>query len=181
MALNFVTAAPGGGKTAVSNELTARGFSVYDTDDPNRTGIAGWHNIASGEYAYGFNEMELTTKNLDSHVWRLTTKCLSEFVTRSQTELIYLCGRLREPDEVIAVSNNLLFLCNTEENIRSRLAKRALIPGEVTWGQEQWQIERSVVVNKEIEEEYRALGAIMIDGNQPIVKVADDILEATTT
>jgi len=179
MSLNFITGAPGSGKTAVTNEISARGFTIYDTDDPNRTGMAGWHDLATDEYVAGFNELEVTEDLLTTHIWRLTNSALDEFKARSMTELVFLCGRLRDAQSVLRVSQHVVFLTVSSQTIEDRLAKRANIPGEVEWGREPWQVERSIAVNRQIEEEYRKLGAIMIDANQPLVEVVDRIIEAT--
>ena len=76
MPLTFITGAPGSGKTAVSNEIASRGYSIYDTDDPNHTGIAGWHDLATGAYVAGFNELEVTEDLLSTHMWKLTDAAL---------------------------------------------------------------------------------------------------------
>lgn len=181
MPLNFITGAPGSGKTSVTNEITARGLTIYDVDDPNQTGLAGWHNLATGEYVAGFNELELTEDLLATHVWRLTQQAVEDLRLRSERETIYLCGRLRDPKPVIDISESLLFLMVSGETIRRRLEARAQIPGEVEWGKKAWQIEHSVLVNPQIEEEYRKLGAIMIDAERPIVEVVDTIIDATVS
>ena len=179
MPLNFITGAPGSGKTAVTNEIAARGFAIYDTDDPNHTGMAGWHNLATGDYVAGFNELEVTEDLLATHIWRLTSDALDEFQLRSNAELIYLCGRLRDAQAVLSVSQHIVFLTVSGKTIEDRLGKRAKIPGEVEWGREPWQVERSILVNQQIEDEYRKIGAIMIDANQPIVNVVDCIIDTT--
>lgn len=179
MALNFITGAPGSGKTAVTKEIAARGLTVYDIDDPERTGMAGWHNLATGEYTAGFNELEVTEALLTTHAWRLTQDALQELQSRSEKELIYLCGRLRDAKPVIDISKYLAFLTVSGETIRQRLKQRAATPGEVTWGKEEWQIERSVAINSRTEEEYRNLGAIMINAEQPIEVVVNHIIDAT--
>lgn len=179
MSLNFITGAPGSGKTAVTNEIAARGFNIYDTDDPNHTGIAGWHNLETGEYVAGFNELELSEELLTTHIWKLTDEALDEFQMRSKTALIYLCGRLRDAQSVVSISRHTLFLTVADQTIEKRLAKRAQIPDEVAWGREPWQVERSIAVNRQIEEEYRKIGAIMIDANQPLADVVDRIIDAT--
>lgn len=176
MSLTFVTGAPGSGKTAVTNEIAARGFAIYDTDDPNHTGMAGWHNLATGEYVAGFNEIAVTEDLLATHIWRLTDVSIEDFGLRATKERLFLCGRLRDASPVIAISSSVDFLMVSAATIRQRLEERAQIPGEVEWGREEWQIERSVAVNQEIEDEYRRLGAVMIDAERPVPVVADQII-----
>lgn len=179
MSLNFITGAPGSGKTAVTNEIAARGYSIYDTDDPNHTGMAGWHNLASGEYVAGFNELEVTEDLLSTHIWRLTHGAFEDIRSRASTELIYLCGRLRDAKSVINASRHIVFLAVSGATIEDRLTRRAKIPGEVEWGREPWQVERSIQVNQEIEIEYRNFGAIIINAAQPLSDVVDDIIATT--
>ena len=180
MSLNFITGAPGAGKTAVTDEISRRGYKIYDTDDPEHTGIAGWHNLQTGEYVAGFNELEVTEDLLATHIWRLTPEALGDFRSQSNSELIYLCGRLRDAKPLIEVSRHLVFLTVSAETIERRLTQRAKIPGEVEWGRESWQVDRSISVNKELEAEYRALGAIMIDAERPLMAVVDEVITATT-
>lgn len=179
MPLNFITGAPGSGKTEVTKEIALRGYSIYDTDDPGHTGIAGWHNLKTGEYVAGFNELGVTEHLLETHVWKLTSDAVRDFQARSASELIFLCGRLRDAKSIIEVSAHVVFLKVSASTIKERLDKRAKIPGEVEWGKESWQIERSIEVNQQLEEEYRNLGAIMINTEQPIISVVDEIIERT--
>lgn len=180
MPLHFITGAPGSGKTAVTNELAARGFNAYDTDDPHRTGMAGWHNLATGKYVAGFNEIEVTKKFVSTHIWRLADAALDDFRSRSlEKEPVYLCGRLRDPRPVLEMSRHVLFLTATGQTIKNRLRERAQLPGEVTWGQEPWQVKLSVAVSQGLEEEYKRLGAFMVDTQRPPAEVADVVIALT--
>jgi adenylate kinase family enzyme len=179
MSLSFITGAAGSGKTSVARELVDRGYEVHDTDDPNHTGIAGWHERESGMYVAGFNELEVTEELLETHVWRLTDAAVAGFQERARTHQVYLAGRLREAEAVITASDYLVYLTVSSETIADRLVKRAQIPGEVEWGKEAWQIEKSITVNQELEMEYRALGAIMINAERPLETVADEIIGVT--
>lgn len=181
MALDFITGAPGSGKTTVTREMLGRGFNVFDTDDPQKTGIAGWYNIQTGEYYAGFNEVPVTEDLTATHLWRLSDEAQENFRARSEYESIYLCGRLKDAKSVIEMSRGIFFLTVPGAVIKQRLTDRAKISGEVQWGHETWQVERSVVVNRELEEEYRKLGAVMIDATQPVARVVDDIIDATTS
>jgi shikimate kinase len=176
MSLNYITGAPGSGKTAVTNELLARNYSAFDTDDQERTGMSGWHNLETGRYVAAYNELEVTEELLQTHVWRLTTGSLAGFQDRAKFEDIYLCGRLRDSRAVIEASKHVMFLTISGETIATRLAERARRQNEVDWGREQWQVDRSIVVNEELEVEYKKMGAIMIDAGQPIARVVDDIV-----
>lgn len=180
MAITFITGAPGAGKTTIANELLNRGFNVYDTDDPERTGIAGWHDLATGSYIAGFNELEVTEELLQTTTWRLTDRALTDFRNRAINERIYLSGRLRDATPIIAVSKFLVFLVTQPEAIEQRLTLRSQLPNQVEWGRETWQIKRSIDVNREIEDEYRMLGAIMISTNREPKLIVDDIISQTS-
>jgi len=180
MSLSFITGAAGSGKTSVARELAARGYEVHDTDDPDHTGIAGWHLRETNEYVAGFNELPVTEELLETHIWRLTDAGLAGFREKANDQPVYLCGRLREAEAVISASDYLIYLTVGSQTIKDRLAKRAQIPGEVEWGRESWQIEKSVAVNHELEAEYRALGAIMINAEQSVGAIADEISRLTT-
>lgn len=134
MALIYVAGAPGAGKSELARELSARGHEAHDTDDPERTGMSGWHDKASGKYVAGFNEVPLTPDFMEGHRWQLTEAALRDFKERSRDKWIFLCGSLREPESVLAISTHVAFLMVNEETIRQRLAERALKPGVVDWG-----------------------------------------------
>lgn len=72
-----------------------------------------------------------------------------------------------------------MFLTVSGATIEERLVARAKITGEVEWGRKPWQIDRSIAVNQQLEEEYRKIGAIMIDANRPLLEVVDDIIATT--
>lgn len=180
MSLYFITGAPGAGKSAVTTGMEAKGYAIYDTDDPERTGMAGWHSLETGEYVAGYNEVEVTERLLKTHLWKLTDAALEGFVERAESESIYLCGRLRDARPVIEVADRILFLRLPDAVVDERLIRRSQIPGEVEWGGEPWQREKSMQVNRQIEEEYRALGAVMINADQPRELVVAAVIEATT-
>lgn len=180
MSLSFITGAPGSGKTKLTGELLNRGCAAFDTDDPKRTGIAGWHNLETGKYVAGFNEIDVTEDLLKTHIWRLTDAALDRLTAEAEYKQTYLCGRLRDAEELIKRSDFILFLVLSGETIKNRLVERSKIPGEVDWGSEQWQIDRSIKVNQEIEADYRRLGAVMIDAERPISLVADQVIKVTT-
>lgn len=180
MPLAFVTGAPGAGKTSLQTELDARGYSAYDTDDPERTGIAGWHNISTGEYLAGFNEVPVTKELLETHIWRLTDTAIADFQRRAENEAIYLCGSLRDPNKVIAISDYIAFLTLPGHLVEARLLERSKVPGQVEWGREQWQREASVQRNQELATFYGSIGAIMIRADQPVDMVVADLIAATT-
>lgn len=179
MAVNFITGAPGAGKTTLTDEMVMRGYTAYDTDDPGRTGMAGWHDLRTKEYVAGFNEIPLTDELFQTHVWRLTDSAIEDFRIRGRNELIYLSGRLKSPESVISICKHIVFLTVSGNVIDARLTARSLMPGVVEWGSERSQIDRSIVINEEITEEYRALGAIMINAERPIAEIANDIIAAT--
>ncbi len=176
MSLIYVTGAPTSGKTAICGELSARGYEAHDTDDPQHTGIGGWHNLASGKYVGGFNELEVTPEMLATHIWKLTDGTLERFRDRANERQIYLCGTLRDPQAIIEASDYVIWLATNEETIRERFK----LPREVDWGNEEWQVEQTIRVNLEREAQYTGLGAITIDSMQPLEVVVDNIIAVTT-
>lgn len=175
MALVYVSGVPTSGKTAIVNELGVRGYEAHDTDDPNHSGIAGWHNLETGEYVAGFNELVLTPDVLETHIWRLTDGTLMRFRSEAYERLIHLCGALREPEDIIAASDHIIWLATNEETIRERFK----LSREVEWGQEEWQVQRTIERNQLLEREYRQIGAVIVDATQPLNQVVDSIIAVT--
>lgn len=175
MSLVFVTGAPTSGKTALAEVLVERGYLAHDTDDPGHTGISGWHSLETGEFVAGFNELEVTEELMSTHEWRLADGVLDTLQAQAQTETVYLCGSLRDEEPLINASQYVIWLVTDEKTIRERFQ----LPREVTWGKEEWQVARTIVRNREKEEQFRLLGAIMIDSRQPLDKVADQVIQET--
>lgn len=176
MSLTFITGAPTAGKTAVAEQLSARGLEVHETDDPGHTGIAGWHRRDSGAYVAGYNELDISDpETLTTHVWRLTEGTVDRFRAQAHDRKIYLCGVLREPEELVAVADHVIFLATDEETIRYRFT----LPRDVEWGSQPWQIETTIERNTELEEQFRGFGATIINATRPLDAVVDDILAIT--
>lgn len=176
MSLVHVTGSATSGKTAVAEALAERGYAAYDTDDPGHTGLSGWHNLETGEYVAGFNELEVTPELLETHIWRLADGAIPRLQKEAKEQPVYLCGLLRDPNPVVEASRYVVWLATDEETIRERFK----LPREVTWGQEEWQIRRTIALNDEREEQFRRLGAIMLDARQPLTQVVNDLVEATS-
>lgn len=178
MSLVFVTGSPTSGKSAVASRLSERGFEAYDTDDEKRTGISGWYNLATGERVGGFNEMPegAGPEWLDEHIWQLSPEALDRFATDAQEKMIYLCGFFRQPEVVIKASKYVIWLATDEATIKNRFK----LPRNVDWGKEEWQVQRTVDRNNELEAAYRHIGAIIIDSRQPLDHVVDEVISSTT-
>ncbi len=182
MSLYFITGSAGAGKTTIQKELSSRGYAAYDTDDPEKTGLSALHERSSGKAIAQYNEFNWGQDGIsfDTHIWGLTVEGLSRVVDESEKRHVFLVGRLREPmsdlDDALSLR---FFLTLPEAVIAERLRRRAELAENgqdvVLWGMDQSQIDFTVEQNPKLTNQYRLLGAVMIDARPEPSIVADEI------
>jgi hypothetical protein len=183
MPLHYVTGSAGAGTTAAARELSSRRLLTYDTDDQDRTGMFGWFSRSTGFEVVGYNQLAITKNILDDQIWRPSVFAVLKLTMESQIDLVYVCGNLEEPESIVNIARDsegkLVFLSVSDDTVRSRLEARASDPDAPLWGKQDWQRDVSVAANRATEERYLAMGAIILNGEQPIEDVADDIVRVT--
>lgn len=182
MSLYFITGSAGAGKTTIQKELVSRGYAAYDTDDPEKIGLSALHEKSTGKELARYNEFSWGRGGIsfDTHVWGLTNEGLARMVGESANKHVFLVGRLREPMQDLDDALSLrFFLALPDAIIAERLRRRAEQakndPGVVLWGMDQYQIDFTVEQNPILTNQYRLLGAVMIDATPEPSIVADEI------
>lgn len=170
MSLYFITGIAGSGKTTVQQELKARGFKAYDTDND---GLAKWHNNETG-YVHPKSSVkpeQRTPAFLDQHSWKVSRKEV-EALIEDEDNPIFLCGYLANSDELVDMFKKSFALVIDEKTLISRLLTRT--SGD--WGKQTHELQHTISDRAKTEELYKRLGYKLIDANQPLNHVVNEIL-----
>ncbi len=182
MALHLITGSSGVGKTATQKELVSRGYTAYDTDDPEKTGLSALHERATGKQVAQYNEFNWGNDGIsfETHVWGLTNEGLARVIGESASQDVFLVGRLREPSPELDDAIGLTFFLKLpnvliEERLRRRAEQAKNDQNVVLWGMEQSQIDFTLEQNSVLTNQFKLLGAIMIDARTEPYRIADEI------
>lgn len=184
MPLHYVTGPAGAGKSAAAQELQTRGYLSYDTDDQQRTRMFGWFTRQSAMYFAGYNEISMIPSVYRDLIWRPSTFALGQLAIDADLNLVYVCGKLEDPQAILDLSEKsdgrVVFLSVSDATVRSRLKTREGDPHAPEWGKQEWQRDASVEANQDLEAKFMAMGAVMLNGEQPLDDVVDGIIRETT-
>lgn len=172
MALFFITGIAGSGKSTVTNELKARGYEAYDTDDD---GFARWHNDQTG-YIHpksSVKKEDRTNEFLKIHSWIVPRSSVEELARRSDNKTIFLCGVASNEDEIRDLFKAIFELTIDDETLILRLKTRTTND----WGKQPHELEQTLTSQHNLDELYSKNNPILIDATQPVGVVVDNILE----
>lgn len=159
MALYFIDAVPGTGKTTLVKELRRRGEEAHDTDDEcimvsKKTGIV---------VAY-------ENRKSDPYDWVYPMEKLQELKELSKTKNVFLTGSIDNYDKVRPSIDDYVWMEIPLDELLKRLAQRHDDYGNS-------DSERLSII--ELHKEMKAMGhpkAFKLDATKPIEQVADDLL-----
>jgi dephospho-CoA kinase len=170
MPLVYITGPTAAGKSALRDELARRGYTAYDTDD---AAISTLVNRESGEAAtYPANAGDRTKKWLDEHALRMTRERVELLRAEATDKLVFLCGIPGNAHEMTDKFDRIICLVINRETMLQRvLTRRTNEFGKAP-------AERELILrhHEPTLEWYRAHGASMVDGEQPLSAVADEVL-----
>lgn len=182
MSLYLITGSAGAGKSTIQQELVRKGFLAFDTDDPEKTGLSALHEKATSKEVARYNEFNWGHEGIsfETHVWGLTNLGFARVVDESTARDVFLVGRLREPMQELEDALSKTFFLElpnaiVAERLRSRAAQARNNPDVVMWGMEESQIDFTVAQNQTLADQYRSLGAVMIDASPEPSVIADAI------
>jgi hypothetical protein len=175
LALFYVTGLSGTGKSAVLDELRARGYHARGVDED---GYADWINRVTGrpdefphdDPALDFHEWYKT------HDWVLSVKRIG-VLSRAAARLgrpVFLCGVADRDDAVWHLFEKVLALVADLTTLEQRIAVRANDFGKVP--------EEFAIIaqwHADYEAAYRRFGAMIIDATLPLTDVVDELLAAS--
>lgn len=161
----LITGNPGSGKSALALELAQRGYDAIDGDD-----IAGWETVAGRPAS---RPEQATDEWLLSHRWVWSRSRIESVIQQhgSSTQDFFVCGiALNQRDMLDLFELVFLLTLDHETQIerlnapsnahRTGVARAQILAGRPVF-----------------EREMRALGAITLDGRQPISILASRILK----
>lgn len=159
MALYFIDAVPGTGKTTLTHELLRRGEEAHDTDDEcimlsKKTG-----KIVNYE----------DRKN-DPYDWIYPTEKLKHLKELSKTKNVFLLGSVDNWDEVRAAADEYVWMEIPLDVLQKRLDER-----HDDYGNSASERESIIRLHKEMEEMGHP-NAFKLDATRLIEQIADDLL-----
>lgn len=170
MSLIFVTGSPGAGKSSVCQELKARGFQAYDTDEDQ---LAGWYDKRSGQpVSMPKREIWATSTWRDQHHWHIDRRKVEAIAANSQVACTYICGSVANETEVWNLFSKVLYLLVDETTVQARLSSRT----DNDFGKEAHELAAIIGWLRNAEADYRRFGAGIIDATRPLEQVVNDII-----
>jgi len=168
MALIYVTGISGSGKSAIRDELGKRGYPAYDLDE----GFKGWYNKKTDTRSKKEKPWE-DSPSLSRSLYRMKIERakVEELAVRAKNETIFLCGGGPNDTDMRDLFDKVIHLSITEKTLRERLAIRAN-----NYGKHPDDLKDILQWHKEIDEHTAGLGAVIVNAEQTLDKVADEIL-----
>jgi hypothetical protein len=174
MTLYYVTGLSGTGKSAVLDELRARGYHARGVDED---GYADWINRITGrrdafprdDPGFDFHAWYA------AHYWVLSVRRIS-VLSRAAARLstpVFLCGSASGDDVVWQQFDKVIALVADEQTIRRRLAVR---PGG--FGTTSAELADVLFWHAGFETAYRGFGATIVDATRPLPEVVAEVLAA---
>jgi len=159
MALYFISAVSGTGKTTLMHELRRRGEEAHDTDtDCIR------YSKQTGE------PVDYEQAKKEGYDWIYPTKALKELKLRSQSKNIFLLGSIDNADEVKAVADEYVWMTIPLDVLIHRLDTR-----EKEYGKSDSE-RQSILTLYERMNATLTSTTFTLDATEPIGAVADGLL-----
>jgi dephospho-CoA kinase len=171
MPLIWITGISGSGKSAVRRELRNRGYEAHGTDED---GFAQWVDSESG----GITPRKLALASdrssafLARHDWRVDVEAVRRLAVEAEANLIFLCGAVQNEAEAWEFFDKAILLSIDEETIRQRLVART----ENDFGKSDHELSLILGWNKNIESNYGAYGAVIVDARKALSDVVDEVV-----
>ncbi len=175
MPLFYVTGLSGTGKSTIMGELVARGFEAHGIDEE---GYGDWINRKTDKV----DEFPHDDKFLDihqwyqDHEWVLSDARISELKSKADAteKIIFLCGVAVGDDKVWHYFDKVIGLVIDEATLRERIFQRR----DNQFGKSPDEMAEILKWHANYEENYRRIGAAIVDAEQPVDKVVENILTA---
>ncbi len=169
--LVYITGIAGTGKSTVRAELDRRGYEAHEVDGE----FADFFHTETGERSTSHTLAERTPEWRKHHDWIFMEEPLKRLQQHSQNHLVFLCGMTYDERNYWNIFEKTFALVLNDETLEQRLRGRT---GNA-WGGSPHELAESLALNEAQNEEYRRLGATIIDAAQPLDDIVDEILRAT--
>ncbi len=165
----LITGVAGSGKSAVCKELKKLGYKAYDIE-----GIAGLFKMVdkkTGKPAKNYDNYNLeSVKQAD---WICNKKKLQQLMLKNSKGIVFYCGTASNLDDLLPLFDKIFLLKISQKVLRKRLSKRTSNDFGRTSEVQRWIFSWK----KWWEDHMREKGAIVIDANHPLQKIATDIIK----
>jgi thymidylate kinase len=171
MALYYVTGISGSGKSSVRDELRRRGYEAYGTDEDS---LAYFYHNQTGERVKSHVAVEERTPEWRAqHTWKLPRAKAEELAKNSQGKKMFLCGvTANDADELWDLFTKVFALFVDEETLKHRIKNRT----ENDFGKSEHEFQTILEWQQTAKEDYRKLGAALIDASRPLNEVVNEII-----
>ncbi|HSW77406.1 MAG TPA: AAA family ATPase [Candidatus Chromulinivoraceae bacterium] len=171
MPLIYITGTPGSGKSAVCAELKRRGYTAFDTD---KDAIAFFYNNETGEPIKGHvSAQERTPEWRSRHTWKAKREAIEKLREQAKGGLAFLCGvTANDADELWDLFTTVFALVITDRQV---LQERILERDEDGYGKNPHELAALLEWQLAAVEDYRKLGAVIIDASKPLDDVVNEI------
>ena len=169
MALVYITGVSGSGKSSIRNALRTLGYETYDVDE---TDISIITELKTG------NLVEMAPANLREndwfrrHSWTILPSAINRLKDLSDNKLVFLCGAAKNDKNYWDIFDLVICLDINEKELRRRIANRK----DNDYGKNSLELQEILNWHGVATENYRALGAHVIDAERPINEVTIMIL-----
>lgn len=170
--LIYITGIPGSGKTAVCSELKKRGYVALDTDND---GIAFFYNNVNGEaITEPIPAEERTPEWRREHTWKAKRETVEALRRKAVDRPVFLCGvTSNDADELWDLFSIVFALVVDEKEV---VEKRVMERSEDGYGKNPHELATLMKWQQTASDEYRKLGAVLIDASRPLDQVVDAII-----
>jgi hypothetical protein len=168
MALVWVTGISGSGKSSICEVLRVQGHVSADAD---WEGYSHWVDRATGEVMLD-PPYPFPPGWLERFAWRMDVERVRSLAAAASPGVTFLCGYVENEADVWHYFTQVVCLVIDDETLRDRLAKRTTNE----FGKHPDQLEAAVKMNAVTEDQYRKLGATILDATQPLDVVIREIL-----
>jgi thymidylate kinase len=171
MPLIYITGISGSGKSSVCKELKRRGYEAYDTD---KDGIAFFYYNNTGEPVLEKIPPEDRTPEWRAkHTWKAKRQDVEKLVEEAKDKLVFLCGVTNnDADELWDLFEHVFALTLDKAELKHRITSRT----SNDFGKNSHEFADLLRWQKTASEDYKKLGASLIDATKPVDKVVDAIL-----
>jgi dephospho-CoA kinase len=174
MPLIYITGIPSSGKSTIREKLQQKGFTAYGGAEDK---LAAFYNNQTGEKIDWVAAEDRTPEWSQRYTWKIPRKAIEALRRKHKDTTAFLCAVTRnDKTELWDLFDTVIALTIDEETLRHRLATRT--NNDV--GKSEHELKILIDRQKTAKDEYRQLGAHLIDATQLIAKVLEDILRAAS-